>query len=418
LKLDDFDYLLYLLHILNCEEKMSPVIPYERHLNPAQLEAVFYNESPLLVLAGAGSGKTRVITYKIAYLINECGVDPRNILAVTFTNKASSEMNQRVQALVGENVDIWVKTFHSTAAKLLRTMGSHFGIDAGFTIIDQQDQKVMVRKIIKDLNLDIETYKPEKYTYLIDRAKDRLLDPETAYSESFSTDPYFFDIYRVYEEKLINENLLDFGDLIYRLTRGLTHSNEALTLLKKRFRYILVDEFQDTNHAQYSLVKKLTLPDGNICVVGDDDQSIYGFRGARIENILSFSRDYSNTKTVKLEENYRSYQTILTASSRLIDKNPDRLGKTLYTNKGDGEKLEFFRASSDYNEASYIAGQINRLTGFDNYSYSDIAVVQGVRVCIFPDANSLHGSGKSEILREGRDQRHNIVYKACIKPQG
>ncbi|HEB33377.1 MAG TPA: ATP-dependent DNA helicase PcrA [Spirochaetes bacterium] len=353
---------------------MSPAIPYEQHLNPAQLEAVFYNKSPLLVLAGAGSGKTRVITYKIAYLINECGVKPGNILAVTFTNKASSEMNRRVQALVGENIEIWVKTFHSTAARLLRTMGSHFGIDAGFTIIDQQDQKVMVRKIIKDINLDTETYKPEKYTYLIERAKDRLLDPDTAYSESFSTDPYFFDIYRVYEEKLKNENLMDFGDLIYRLTLGLSQNNNALALLRKRFRYILVDEFQDTNHAQYSLVKKLTLPDGNICVVGDDDQSIYGFRGARIENILNFSSDYSNTKTIKLEENYRSYQTILTASSGLIDRNPDRLGKTLYTNKGDGEKLEFYRASSDYNEASYIAGQINRLTGFDNYSYSDIAV--------------------------------------------
>jgi DNA helicase-2/ATP-dependent DNA helicase PcrA len=353
---------------------MSPAIPYEKDLNTAQLEAVFYNKTPLLVLAGAGSGKTRVITYKIAYLINECGVDPGNILAVTFTNKASNEMKQRVGALVGGEIDIWVKTFHSAAARLLRTMGGYFGIDSGFSIIDQQDQKSMVRNIINERNLDLDTYKPEKYAYLIERAKDRLLDPDSAFSEGFSTDQYFYDIYQEYDKRLTSENMMDFGDLIYRLTQGLSRNSGALSFLKNRFRYILVDEFQDTNHAQYSLVKKLTLPDGNICVVGDDDQSIYGFRGAKIENILSFSRDYVNSKTIKLEENYRSFQTILTASSSLIDRNPDRLGKTLFTNKGEGEKLQFYRASSDYNEASYIAGQINRLTAYENYSYSDIAV--------------------------------------------
>ncbi len=353
---------------------MSSTIPYEHQLNPSQLEAVFYTDSPLLVLAGAGSGKTRVITYKIAYLINDCNVDPGNILAVTFTNKASNEMKERLESLLGKNVDIWVKTFHSAAARLLRIMGNHFQINPNFSIIDQQDQKSLVRKIIKDLKIDPETYKPEKYVYLIERAKDRLLNADEAFSEDFSTDPVFYDIYRIYEDKLEKENLLDFGDLIFKLTKGLSQNDRALSSLKDRFRFILVDEFQDTNHAQYDLIKKLTMPSGTICVVGDDDQSIYGFRGARIENILSFSKDYKNAKIIKLEENYRSYQTILTASSRLIDNNPGRLGKKLYTKKGEGEKLQFYRASSDYNEAFYIAGQIDELTGYDKYTYSDIAV--------------------------------------------
>lgn len=353
---------------------MSSAIPYEQQLNPSQLEAVFYTDSPLLVLAGAGSGKTRVITYKIAYLINECNVDPGHILAVTFTNKASNEMKERVESLLGKNVDIWVKTFHSAAARLLRIMGNHFQINSNFSIIDQQDQKALVRKIIKDLKIDPETYKPAKYVYLIERAKDRLLNSDEAFSEDFSTDPVFYDIYRIYEDKLEKENLLDFGDLIFKLVKGLSQNDRALSKLKDRFRFILVDEFQDTNQAQYDLIKKLTMPSGTICVVGDDDQSIYGFRGARIENILSFSKDYKNAKIIKLEENYRSYQTILTASSRLIDNNPGRLGKKLYTKKGEGEKLQFYRASTDYNEAFYIAGQINELTGYDKYSYSDIAV--------------------------------------------
>ena len=217
---------------------MSSTIPYEQQLNPSQLEAVFYTDSPLLVLAGAGSGKTRVITYKIAYLINDCNVDPGNILAVTFTNKASNEMKERLESLLGKNVDIWVKTFHSAAARLLRIMGNHFQINSNFSIIDQQDQKALVRKIIKDLKIDPETYKPEKYVYLIERAKDRLLNSDEAFSEDFSTDPVFYDIYRIYEDKLEKENLLDFGDLIFKLVKGLSQNDRALSKLKDRFRFI------------------------------------------------------------------------------------------------------------------------------------------------------------------------------------
>jgi len=267
------------------------LVQYEKQLNAAQLEAVKSVDSPLLVLAGAGSGKTRVITYKVAYLINECGINPQNILAVTFTNKASNEMKERVVQLLGRDVDVWVRTFHSTAARILRLLSDWFGVPQNFTIIDQKDQLYMVKKIIKEMLLDPETYSPEKYTYLIERAKDRLLSPDEAEQENFSTDPVFYDIYRVYQDKLNAERMLDFGDLIYRLVRGLEQNPETLNKLKTWFRYLLVDEFQDTNYAQYILIKLLTLEEGNVCVVGDDDQSIYGFRGARVENVLNFTED-------------------------------------------------------------------------------------------------------------------------------
>jgi len=353
---------------------MSSTIPYGLHLNVPQLEAVTHIGSPLLVLAGAGSGKTRVITYKIAHLIHECGLSPRNILAVTFTNKAAGEMKERVESLLGGPAEIWVKTFHSAAARLLRIMGGQFGVRQGFTIIDKQDQLSLMKKIMKTLNADPEVYKPEKYSHLIERAKDNLLDLAGAQKNGFSSDPLFYEIYRLYEEKLERENLFDFGDLIARLSRGLAQSQGALLQLKNRFRYVLVDEFQDTNYAQYALVKQLTLPEGNICVVGDDDQSIYGFRGAKVENILNFSRDYRDTKIVKLEENYRSFQTILSASSRVIGNNPDRLGKTLYTHKGKGDKIVFFRAASDYGEAQYIAEEIRDQVNGTGCRFSDFAV--------------------------------------------
>jgi len=353
---------------------MKSDIAYENDLNPSQLEAVQYYDSPLLVLAGAGSGKTRVITYKIAYLINECGFDPGSILAVTFTNKASNEMRQRVNDLLGADTDVWIRTFHSTAAKLLRVYGRMFGVDAGFSIIDGRDQVSVVRQILKKLKQDTESHKPEKYVALISRAKDSLLDAQQAGESEFSTDPLFYDIYRRYEDMLKRENLFDFGDLLFVVVRGLKRSPEALSALKRRFSYILVDEFQDTNHSQYTLVKLLAQPEGNVCVVGDDDQSIYGFRGARVENVLNFRKDYKGAKIIKLEENYRSCQNILTASSSVINRNPGRLGKTLYTKKGRGEKLSFYRASSDRNEALYIAYEIQSLILGEGYRFSDFAV--------------------------------------------
>jgi len=350
------------------------LVQYEKQLNAAQLEAVKSVDSPLLVLAGAGSGKTRVITYKVAYLINECGINPQNILAVTFTNKASNEMKERVVQLLGRDVDVWVRTFHSTAARILRLLSDWFGVPQNFTIIDQKDQLYMVKKIIKEMLLDIETYSPEKYTYLIERAKDRLLSPDEAEQENFSTDPVFYDIYRVYQDKLNAERMLDFGDLIYRLVRGLEQNPETLNKLKTWFRYLLVDEFQDTNYAQYILIKLLTLEEGNVCVVGDDDQSIYGFRGARVENVLNFTEDYPDVKVVKLEENYRSLGRILSASSSLINKNTGRLGKTLYTRKEQGDKIKVTGLMSDYGEAHYIAGEIKNLVQTEGYRYSDIAI--------------------------------------------
>jgi DNA helicase-2/ATP-dependent DNA helicase PcrA len=353
---------------------MKHTIPYERDLNPSQLEAVKYHNSPLLVLAGAGSGKTRVITYKIAHLINEYSYDPESILAVTFTNKASNEMKLRVKALLGEEVDVWIKTFHSTSAKLLRVYGRYLGVDHSFSIIDQHDQHTIVKDIIKKMNIDTESHKPEKYAYLIERAKDNLLNPIEARSEEFSTDPLFYEIYHKYESILKGENLFDFGDLLFNIVRLLREHENALALMKRRFQYILVDEFQDTNHSQYELVKLLALPEGRVCVVGDDDQSIYGFRGAKVENILNFQDDYRGTKVIKLEENYRSYQNILTASSSLINRNTGRLGKTLYTRKGEGDKLCFFQASTDRNEALFIASEIQKLIYRNGYNYSDMAV--------------------------------------------
>ncbi|MFW6139118.1 MAG: ATP-dependent helicase, partial [Spirochaetota bacterium] len=218
---------------------------YRKNLNPSQLEAVFYTDSPLLVLAGAGSGKTRVITYKIIYLISECGLDPRSILAVTFTNKAAGEMKERVDQLLGETTNIMIKTFHSFAARMLRGFGESLGVDPRFTIIDQQDQTRAVREIIEALKLDKETYRPEQYVHLINRAKDRLYDADQAYREEFSTDQEFYEIYQKYEKTLQKEKLLDFGDLIFKLVRGLSQNRKLLTYLKDGVSYILVDEFQD-----------------------------------------------------------------------------------------------------------------------------------------------------------------------------
>jgi DNA helicase-2/ATP-dependent DNA helicase PcrA len=353
---------------------MRRKIKYEDDLNPAQIEAVRYHDSPLLVLAGAGSGKTRVITYKIAYLINECGYDPWSVLAVTFTNKASNEMRERVVGLLGHDADCWISTFHSTAAKLLRIYGREIGVDAGFTIIDQQDQTALVKRIMRTRGIDPEERRPQKYVSLISRAKDSLLNAEDSERSDFSTDPLFYEIYQCYEEVLEKENLFDFGDLLFRLVHGLQRSETLCEALKRRFRYVLVDEFQDTNHSQYELVSLLTLQEGNVCVVGDDDQSIYGFRGAKVENVLNFKKDYADTRIVRLEENYRSCQNILSASSSVIGNNPGRLGKTLYTKKQEGEKLFFYRAATDLGEAYYIIREIQRLVRQKEYSYRDIAV--------------------------------------------
>ena len=353
---------------------MAIKIDYKKDLNSRQLDAVEYFDSPLLVLAGAGSGKTRVITYKIAYMIERLGYNPHSILAVTFTNKASAEMLERINGLLGENVNLWIKTFHSSAAKILRIYGELLGINPNFTIIDQNDQKLLVRNIIKESNLDIDRYPPDKYVYLINRAKDKLLNVEDAFNQGLTNDSVFYDIYASYQKRLLKENLFDFADLIFRLVKGLQNYDDVLAELQRRFRYILVDEFQDTNFAQYELVKLLSLPEGNICIVGDDDQSIYGFRGARVENVINFTNDFKDCKITKLEENYRSYQTILSASSHLINKNKGRLGKTLFTNKGEGYKIIFHMAPSDYYEANFIASEIVKLITEHKYKYSDFAI--------------------------------------------
>ena len=359
---------------MNENRKMPLKIEYRKELNDHQLKAVQYFDSSLLVLAGAGSGKTRVITYKIAYMIEKLGYYPHSILAVTFTNKASGEMAERINNLLGENLNLWIKTFHSSAAKILRIYGKDLGIDPNFTIIDQNDQKLLIKNILKEANIDTDKYPPERYVYLINRAKDRLLNVDEAFKEGLTNDKVFYDVYASYQRRLVKENLLDFADLIFRLVKGLKKNSGVLTELKNRFNYILVDEFQDTNYAQYELIKLLALPEGNISVVGDDDQSIYGFRGARVENVINFTKDFKACKIIKLEENYRSYQTILSASSHLINKNKGRLGKTLFTNKGEGYKITFHVAPTDYYEANFIASEIMKLMSTYGYGYSDFAV--------------------------------------------
>ena len=330
-------------------------------LNMPQREAVECTEGPLLILAGAGSGKTRVLTTRIAYLIYEKRVAPWNILAITFTNKAAQEMRERIVALIGQDGEkVWASTFHSTCVRILRNEINYIGYDTSFVIYDDADQQTLIKMILKEQNLDEKKFPPRGVAARISTHKNELRTPEMAYREAVGdfAEEKHAEIYRMYQERLKQNNALDFDDLIMLTVQLFRDYPEVLERYQERFRYILVDEYQDTNMAQYVLVKLLASRYENLCVVGDDDQSIYQWRGADIRNILNFEKDYPNARVVKLEENYRSTQCILDAAYSVVRHNEGRKDKRLWTEKKEGSLIASYMAYTEREEAWFIAKQI------------------------------------------------------------
>ncbi len=346
-------------------------------LNDRQCEAVKHTEGPLLITAGAGSGKTKVLTCRIAHLL-ELGVAPYRILAITFTNKAAKEMKERVTNLVGAQADsIWLSTFHSFCAKLLRFEVDGFhGYTRNFTIYDSSDQLVLVKDCLKKLNLDDKQFMPRSVLGTISSAKNVLMDAKAfAAKASDFYEQKVADVYALYQEKLRENNAVDFDDLLFLAVRLLQEKEEVREKYQSRFQYILVDEYQDTNHAQYALTKILAARWRNICVVGDADQSIYAWRGADIRNIIDFTRDYPDAASIKLEQNYRSTKTILHAANAVIDNNESRPKKTLWTENPSGNKIIHYQAQTEHDEADYIAGVIYNRHEISHEPYGDMAIL-------------------------------------------
>lgn len=346
-------------------------------LNDRQCEAVKHTEGPLLITAGAGSGKTKVLTCRIAHLL-ELGVAPYRILAITFTNKAAKEMKERVTNLVGAQADsIWLSTFHSFCAKLLRFEVDGFhGYTRNFTIYDSSDQLVLVKDCLKKLNLDDKQFTPRSVLGTISSAKNVLMDAKAfAAKASDFYEQKVADVYTLYQEKLRENNAVDFDDLLFLAVRLLQENEEVREKYQSRFQYILVDEYQDTNHAQYALTKILAARWRNICVVGDADQSIYAWRGADIRNIIDFTRDYPDAASIKLEQNYRSTKTILHAANAVIDNNESRPKKTLWTENPTGNKIIHYQAQTEHDEADYIAGVIYNRHEISHEPYGDMAIL-------------------------------------------
>lgn len=346
-------------------------------LNDRQCEAVKHTEGPLLITAGAGSGKTKVLTCRIAHLL-ELGVAPYRILAITFTNKAAKEMKERVTNLVGAQADsIWLSTFHSFCAKLLRFEVDGFhGYTRNFTIYDSSDQLVLVKDCLKKLNLDDKQFTPRSVLGTISSAKNVLMDAKAfAAKASDFYEQKVADVYAMYQEKLRENNAVDFDDLLFLAVRLLQENEEVREKYQSRFQYILVDEYQDTNHAQYALTKILAARWRNICVVGDADQSIYAWRGADIRNIIDFTRDYPDAASIKLEQNYRSTKTILHAANAVIDNNESRPKKTLWTENPTGNKIIHYQAQTEHDEADYIAGVIYNRHEIGHEPYGDMAIL-------------------------------------------
>ena len=356
---------------------------YLEELNESQRNAVLYNDGPSLVIAGAGSGKTRVLTYKIAHLL-ENGYNPWNILALTFTNKAAREMKERIARQVGEQRAryLWMGTFHSVFSRILRAEAQHVGFTSQFTIYDSADSKSLLRSIIKEMGLDEKTYKPGMVQARISNAKNHLVSPSgyAANKEAFTEDqaakvPALRDIYRRYWERCRQAGAMDFDDLLvytYILFRDFP---EVLARYREQFRYVLVDEYQDTNYAQHSIVLQLAKEHRHVCVVGDDAQSIYSFRGADIDNILYFTKVYPGTKVFKLEQNYRSTQTIVSAANSLIEKNQRQIRKEVFSEKEKGEAIGVYQAYSDVEEGDIVINKIAELRRQGNYAYSDFAIL-------------------------------------------
>lgn len=346
-------------------------------LNPEQQEAVQCTEGPLLILAGAGSGKTRVLTHRIAYMLEKNKVQPWNILAITFTNKAAREMRERLERLIGLKADsLWVNTFHSACVKILRREIGVLGYTGNFVIYDDADQQTLIKMVLKDMNIDDKKYPPRTISNKISGYKNELKTPLQA--KRLAGDFYeekIIDIYEEYQKRLEKNNAVDFDDIIMLTVEMFQKHPEILEKYQKQFRYILVDEYQDTNTSQYMLIKLLAERHKNICVVGDDNQSIYQWRGADIRNILSFEEDYPQTKVIKLEQNYRSTENILEAANKVIANNSQRKEKKLWTEKTGGDKIFLYPAQDERDEASFIARTIKDLLGKENKAYKDFAIL-------------------------------------------
>ncbi|WP_408004858.1 DNA helicase PcrA [Radiobacillus kanasensis] len=346
-------------------------------LNEQQRKAVQHTEGPLLIMAGAGSGKTRVLTHRIAYLLGEKEVSPRSILAITFTNKAAREMKDRVYKLVGpEGASIWVSTFHSMCVRILRRDIDRIGMNSNFTILDGSDQLSAIKQVQKELNIDPKKFEPRAMLGAISSAKNELITPEE-YSKNAND---FFEkqvasVYESYQRKLLKNQSLDFDDLIMRTIQLFERVPEVLEYYQLRFQYIHVDEYQDTNHAQYILVKKLAERYQNLCVVGDSDQSIYRWRGADIQNILSFEKDYPSASVVFLEQNYRSTKSILDAANAVIERNNGRKPKKLWTDNNEGTKIKYYQAATEQEEGLFVADKVEEFVRSGEYKYRDIAIL-------------------------------------------
>ena len=368
-------------------------------LNEKQKEAVFHTEGPLLILAGAGSGKTRVLTHRIAYLI-ENGINPWNIMAITFKNKAAGEMRERVNNLVEFGAEsIWVSTFHSSCVRILRRYIDKIGFDNNFTIYDTDDQKKLIKDICKRLNIDTKYLKEKAVLAEISKAKNEMITPEDYALENAGDfgKKNIISVYKEYQEQMRKNNALDFDDLLVKTVELLRSNPEVLESYQERFKYIMVDEYQDTNTVQFLFIRLLADKYKNICVVGDDDQSIYKFRGANISNILDFEKYFENTKIIKLEQNYRSTKMILDAANAIISNNTARKEKSLWTEKDEGYRVIFRQIDSEYDEAEYVADEISQVVRKGIYSYNQIA-------CLY------RTNAQSRVLEE-RFIREGIPYK-------
>ncbi|CEA03822.1 ATP-dependent DNA helicase PcrA [Jeotgalicoccus saudimassiliensis] len=344
-------------------------------MNKEQLQAIKTTEGPLLIMAGAGSGKTRVLTHRVAYLLDEKQVPSYNILAITFTNKAAKEMRERVDKLIAEDASkMWISTFHAMCVRILRRDISYLGYDTSFSILDPLDQQSVVRDILKTRNLDTKQHNPRSILAVISNYKNQLIKPEEAIAEAGGfQDELYSEIYKDYQEILYRNSSLDFDDLIMLTIELFQKEPNVLSYYQTRFQYVHVDEYQDTNHAQYQLVQMLAAKYRNICVVGDSDQSIYKFRGADIQNILNFEEDYPEATVIKLEENYRSTKTILDAANAVIGNNTERKPKNLRSNKGDGVKIDVQVSFSEREEGQRVVQKVQELS--DKYSYGDMAIL-------------------------------------------
>jgi DNA helicase II / ATP-dependent DNA helicase PcrA len=346
-------------------------------LNKEQKEAVKHTEGPLLIMAGAGSGKTRVLTHRMAYLIIEKGVTPWNILALTFTNKAAREMKDRISAIIGPSAeDMWVSTFHSMCVRILRRDIDRIGFNRNFSIIDSSDQLTVIKNILKAQNKDPKKWDPKTILGSISSAKNELKTAEH-FSKTAGDhyDKIVSEVYTAYEKRLKQNHALDFDDLIMSTIHLFKRVPEVLEFYQRKFQYIHVDEYQDTNRAQYVLVQMMAEKYKNICVVGDSDQSIYRWRGADIANILSFEKDYDNAEVILLEQNYRSTKSILEAANNVIEKNMNRKPKKLWTENPDGQKINYYQGDNELDESRFVAGKIKEFVDNGKYSYSDIAIL-------------------------------------------